>query len=286
MDQIRPPIAEHIQPGADCSFAVRKFAQNSWPMRLHMHAEHELTLIIAGAGRRFVGDSMENFAAGELVLLGSGLPHCWQAPRVKARGCRSLVVQFRDDCFGAGFFDLPELRAVRRLLDRAGRGLVFAAGPLPQRMAALGEAPLPRRPTALVDLLLDLAAAKARPLSSARYVQPTRQDDVDRIDRVSRWLEQRYLQPVTLEEAAATVGLHPSSFCRFFRRHTGRSFLAYLHELRVGHACRLLMETSDPITSIALAAGFHNLAHFNRLFRRLRGTTPVKYRRSARGGAE
>jgi AraC-like DNA-binding protein len=283
-DQAPLPLAEVIPRGSDSSFAVRSFQQRGWSMRLHNHAEHELTLIVAGEGRRFVGDSVEPFGPGELVLLGSGLPHCWHAERRRKAWCRSLVVQFRDDCLGPGFFDLPELRAVRRLLTRAQRGLVFAAGPASAATAAMADIPVARRPGALIDILLTLAQARTRPLATRQYVMPTRQGEVDRIDRVIRWLEGRYLEPLSLRQAAATIGLEPTSFCRFFRRHTGRSFLAYLHELRIGHACRLLMQTTDPITEVAMSSGFSNLAHFNRLMRRLRGMTPRQYRQAMRGG--
>ncbi|MCC6579334.1 MAG: helix-turn-helix domain-containing protein [Phycisphaeraceae bacterium] len=273
------PMVELIKPGVDCSFAVRRFEETGWPMRWHAHPEHELTLIVGGDGRRFVGDSIEPFAPGELVLLASNLPHCWQAPRKRKKWCQSVVAQFRDDCFGAGYFDLPEHKPIRRLLARAERGLLFPAGEVTSAMANMEHLPPQRRPAALTDLLLTLAAESSRPLASDGYTQPSRQRDVLRIDRVSRWLTAHYLEPISLNEAANVAHLNPASFCRFFRRHTGRGFLAYLHELRIGHACRLLMETEQPVIDAAMASGFHNLAHFNRLFRRLRGMTPRAFRR-------
>jgi len=69
------------------------------------------------------------------------------------------------------------------------------------------------------------------------------------------------------------------SFSRFFRRATNRTFRGFLNQVRIGHACRLLLETDRTVTEICYESGFSNLSNFNRQFLRLRRATPRDYRR-------
>jgi AraC-like DNA-binding protein len=133
----------------------------------------------------------------------------------------------------------------------------------------------------LLEVLALLAAERrARPLAGPDYAPPARRGDPARIDRVCRFLAERYRGDVSLAEAAARTHLSPSAFCRWFRARTGQTLVDYLNELRVGHACRLLLETDRPVADIAFDSGFRNLAHFNRRFRALRGRPPREYRRA------
>jgi AraC-like DNA-binding protein len=276
---------ESIVAQSHCSFAYRAFKIRGFPFRWHFHPEYELTLIVSGEGRRFVGDHIGDFAAGDLVLLGRNLPHTWHSrPAEFSSPPRShaVVIQFADDFLGAGFFAKPELNRVRRLLKRSAVGLRFGRrtqAAISQRMIAMRELdPLPR----LVELIamLDLLARRrdATELSTAGFAPSLRVEDRQRIDRVYRYVNDNFTGQLGLDAAARLVHMSASTFSRFFHRTSGKHFTAYVNELRVGSACRLLIETDQGISQIALEVGFGNLSNFNRRFLELKKMRPRDYR--------
>ncbi|MFM8803319.1 MAG: helix-turn-helix domain-containing protein, partial [Planctomycetia bacterium] len=254
-----------------------------FPYRWHFHPEYELTLITAGHGRRFVGDSIEPFDAGDFVLLGPHLPHTWHSQAARGQRSRAVVIRFAADFLGDAFFERPELSLIRSLLGRSARGIVFAAsssrriGPL---LEATCHAPPFEQLLGLLRILQGLAVhGRGRPLSSLTYDAATRSRDAKRIDRACRYFLQHLDRPLSLAEVASVADLSPAGFSRFFRRMTGRTFVGWGHEVRIGHACRMLVHTDRSVLDIAIASGFANLSNFNRVFRRLRSRTPREFRR-------
>ncbi|MEO1236398.1 MAG: AraC family transcriptional regulator [Planctomycetota bacterium] len=276
------PALEEIPTERGAFYAARRRDAEGFAYAWHFHPEVELTLILGGRGQRFVGDSIVSFGPGDLVLLGPNLPHTWHSRAASD----AVVVQFNADRLGGGMLDSPEGAAVGELLRRAGRGLAFPGGGavLRERTAELPELQGWARVCALLDVLGRLAEAAgvdggAEVLSDPAHVVPPRDDDRRRIDRVCRLLAERFTGPIAQGEAADAVGLSPASFSRFFRRMTGRTFVAYLHELRIAEACRRLGDPDTPVTDVCFASGFENVSNFNRVFRRLRGESPRAYRR-------
>ncbi len=297
--------AERVSTSPGASFALKRRRDRRFEFAWHFHPEVELTWIVRSRGRRFVGDSIEDYRDGDLVLLGPGLPHTWHSDvdksiryvcpppgKDKHTGLicphEAVVVQFAPAFLGEDFLRAPELLGVRRLLDRAARGLAFGPRTL-RRAAALLERMeeidgLPRL-RAILELLERLGAARdLRPLASRAPASP-RREDLERIDRVCRFLAERYTGDVALPEAAEVAHLSVPAFCRFFKSRTGRTLVAYLNELRIGRACRLLMETEHSVSEICYDAGFHNLSNFNRRFLELKRTTPRAFRDAFRRSA-
>jgi AraC-like DNA-binding protein len=135
------------------------------------------------------------------------------------------------------------------------------------------------RLVAVLDLLRLLAQSEERrPLASPGYSPSLHQRDIRRIDRVMRYLQQHKAEPIALETVAQLIGLTPKSFCRFFKANTGKTFVSYLNELRIGDACQKLIETGASITEIAMDCGFNNLSNFNRRFREIKGLAPREFR--------
>lgn len=276
---------ENILPEPGRSFYVVERRIQRFDAPWHFHPEIELTYIIASRGRRFVGDSIEPFAPGDLVLLGSNLPHFWhnEAPRPGDGAAHSIVVQFRRDFMGAAFLAKPECRRVRQLLDRAGRGLVFPTRRLPEtarRLEALSRAQGLPALTLLLEILDALSRVRGRPLATELYAPSVDLAAASRLMRVYDFMLSHYREPVTLAELARAGAMTPAAFSRFFKRSTGRNVSTVLNELRIGHAVRLLQETDLSVTEIALTAGFPTLSNFNRRFRELRSCTPRAFRRA------
>ena len=267
----------------DTSFAVREFKLPRFTSPWHVHPEFELTCILAGTGLRFVGDSVTAFRPGDLVLVGANLPHYWRSTEHAASPvAHSLVVQFREDCLGKDFFQHPELRPIRQLLARARRGLQFTGkvrAAVADRMRHLHRFTGPARVAEFIAILAALAQTRqARSLCSAGFQAAADFTGSDRVHRACRYVFDHLSSEIRLEDAARAAALSPAAFCRYFKRATGRRFFDFVNDLRIGHACAQLIETDKTIAEIAYAAGFTNLANFNRRFRERHKVTPREFR--------
>ncbi len=275
-----------LQPGE--SFACREFRLPRFNSPWHFHPELELTLIEHSHGLRFVGDSLKRFEAGDLVLLGSNLPHHWNNPPEWRGTARSIVVQFRSDLLGPNWLEISELGAIKRLLARAGRGVHFsgkAAATAAARMRAMTGLTGFARLQLLLETLHGLAsAAGAQPLASAGFAPVLNVEDESRLGRVIDYVNRMAAEGVQQRDAARRAGLSPAAFSRYFRKKMGHTFEAFVNEVRVGRICRALIEESDrSVAEVAFAAGYNNLANFNRQFRRRTGLSPVAYRKKHAG---
>lgn len=278
------PHLERIERPEGASLRAFERRDRHYPFDWHHHPELELTLIARGAGRRYAGDAVEDYAGGDCVLLGPWLPHTWAS---HGRGEQvALVVQFGQEWVEKLCAAAAELSCISTLLERSRRGLrVTGAGRLgvAQSMRALVDAKAADRVLMLLKILDMIARSRAcHPLASPAYVagQPV----VDRrLEAVNQYLRKQITEEISQRDAADIAGLTPAAFCRFFKRSTGRSFVHHVHELRVGRACQLLTEGERDITDICFASGFGNVSNFNRIFRRLKNTAPHRYRASFRG---
>lgn len=255
----------------------------------HFHREIELTLITAGTGQRYIGDSVEAYGPGDLVLIGSELPHTYASHPSGGTGTQEAVVaQFGRDFLGASLFDRPEFETIDRMLTLSRRGLVFtseSAAQVVREFRELGSLPGSVRTIALLNVLATLANATfaARPLASRDFNPQLDGVSRRRIDEVCRHLAESYASPVSLSEAAGIAHMSPSAFSRFFHRTLGHTFTAYINQLRIAAACRFLLDTDLPIGQIASNSGYDNLSNFNRRFRQLKHMTPREYRTAFRG---
>jgi AraC-like DNA-binding protein/mannose-6-phosphate isomerase-like protein (cupin superfamily) len=254
----------------------------------HHHPELELSLILRGKGLRYVGDSIKEFEEGDLCLIGPYTPHCWLSEPVPGRPVRSLVIQFPPEIFGADFLNLQVSRPIKELFSRAERGLAIS-GELRNKVAALMEQMFRPRQSPLhrMSLLLELLALMApgercTSLSLGTSTRPQSPGHAAMMRRILSYIHENAPHEISQRAAADLAGLSPAGFSRFFSRHFGKPFVTYVAEVRVGQACRLLLEDELGIADVATRAGFNNLANFNRRFRLLKGMTPSEYRRMAR----
>lgn len=264
-------------------------AEPSFPFNWHNHREHELTLVRRGHGRRFVGDNVESYGPGDLVLVGADLPHTWQSDDLPAGPHETVCIQLCPDFLGPELIRRPEFAAVGRVLDDAAQGLAFpepVARTVTDLTADLGALAPDIRTITLLSVLVALAGAHedglTRRLATAGFTPVLRNDQRERLERVCRMVAERYSEPLTLGWAAREARMAPAAFSRLFSRGIGRSFTEHLTDVRVDAARQRLCHTDAPIVAIAHRCGFANLANFNRRFRVTVGTTPSNYRRSAR----
>lgn len=280
------PSFEKLVPASGDSFRCFDRSTLLSPVKWHRHPEIEITYIEKGSGSRLVGDSIASYTDHDLVLLGSELPHTWASDEYRGKRYdrhRAIVLQFHPEFLGSGFFSIAELHLVSTLLDRARRGIWFPpriAKGVGKRMVDIVDMTGAARLIQWLTCLHELAQADAgEPLSSDSYSLDFHPDRETRIQNVCDLIARRFTDPeLTHRSIAKTVHMNPSAFSRFFRQSTGRTVTQHIAELRVGLACRKLVECDDSILRISLDAGFMNLSNFNRRFRELRGTTPRDFR--------
>ena len=277
---------EAISRDSEASFKFREY-KCKLTYSLHYHPEYEITFILKGRGLRFVADSIENFEAGDLVLMGPRVPHTW----FSKEPAHWLVLQWSPDFAGAEFFNRPEMRRVRRLLELSRSG-VRATGAL-QRAVAAKILEMRRSPRGswqqflgLLSALSVMAQGGQRDKGGGRTIlgSPSFEPALDghmheKIDAIFRHIRQTPKAIPAQADAAAMVRLSPQSFSRLFRRSTGKTYVRYMNELRIGIASRSLLQTEKTITEIAYESGFDSLSNFNALFRQLKHMTPRAYRR-------
>lgn len=279
------PIFQRLTGAPEEGFAFKILRAPGFDCPWHFHDEYELILIQQSRGYRMVGDNLKPLSPGDLVLIGPNLPHIWQndeaRPGQPAR-VQAVLIQFEEKFLG-DLLRLPALAPVRDLLKRASLGLEVVGATRQRVGAMMVEMGRRRGLKRIVQFLaiLDVLARshECRQISSPGFASTPNPFNQDRMNRVCQFINERLDQPISLHDIAGLVHLSEGAFSRFFRIHTGKTFPAFVNELRIGRACRLLVEEELNITEVALACGFPNLSNFNRQFLRLKRLTPREFRK-------
>ncbi len=273
---------EHIEKTKEeNSIVCYKVVVPSFELYWHYHPEFELTYILKGKGRRMVGDSIENFTEGDLILLGPSLPHTWVSDKLKRENCKAIVAQFSAD-FIEPFLALPEMNSIRNLLDKASNGVRFIKNKqlnFSDMITQISTANGVSLVTTFLNLLETLGNQKMKTLASVNFKKIKGNQNEGRINKILLYIQNNFMGQVNLQTAASLIHLSQSAFCKFFKRNVGKTFSNYVNEIRIAHACTLLIETDKSISNVANACGFENLAYFNRIFLKKKKVQPVKYRK-------
>lgn len=279
---------EVISSDPICPLTLLDVRAENFTYPLHFHPELELTLVVQGRGQRYIGDSIQNFGPGDLVLVGAHTPHCWLSDKISGQSVRALVVQFPENTFGEDFLDSPLGRPLQALFERSAQGLSFS-GAVRERVVAKMKAlfgPTARpldRAGMLLQILAEMTTAEDQVvLGLGSHSALRRSSSSAVLDKVIAHIDEHLDREMTQREVARLAGLSTAGFSRFFSRHFGKTFVTYIAELRIKRACQLLLDNEHSIAEVAHRSGFHNLANFNRRFFRFKGMTPSEYRRLAR----
>jgi len=275
-----------VPEGASWTYFHRQL-EESIPFIWHYHLEFELTLTVNSLGQRYVGDSIESYGDGDLVLLGSNLPHTWMSQdKIHAREPHvAHVFWIRPDWIRALIDTLDELKPIKPMLLNSSRGIVFSAATaqaVRERVADLHSFSASTRLLRFIEILSLLAEDHDHRLLCAPRPEPesNRLTDRPRIDRTLDYIHKHYTTDIAMSDLAELAALSVSGLHRLFKRHTRLTVSEYIAQLRIGKACSLLVSTDKPISSIADEVGYTNLSHFNRQFLAIKKLTPREFRRS------
>ncbi|HMH22099.1 MAG TPA: AraC family transcriptional regulator [Puia sp.] len=311
------PILEHLPLEPEESFVVKFFDYDYYPTPWHFHPEYELVFVTESTGKRFIGDNISNFGPGDLAFIGPDLPHLFRndpiyyKPRVQlgpgpSRGsetaggieasrtsgmagtsdplrAKSIVVHFSESSLGGNLLSLPETRKLQGLFTRSQRGLDITGKTnelVGRRLHELVGLKGFARWIKLVEILHILSeSGDCRSISSA-YLKGQNELESDRLNTIFEFVMKNFRHSLSVAEVAKMVNLAETSFSRYFSLRTRKTFTSFVNEIRLNHACQLLIENKMSISEICFECGFNNLSNFNRQFRNAYLMNPFLYRKT------
>jgi len=268
----------------DCFIIINR-VKSDFTYPVHVHPEYELNFIENAKGaQRIVGESMEEIDDVELCLIGNeSLEHAWMNHHCKSCEIHEITIQFHKDIFLESLLNKRQFHSVSVMLENAKKGLVFSRETIEKVRDKLCD--LSNKENGfysvieLLVILYEISLDKnARTLTAGTF---TNQDDTSesrRIQKVLNYMHEHYKDEICLSDVANYVNMSEVSFSRFMKKRTGKNYIEYLNDLRIGIATRHLLDTTKTIAEISFECGFNNLSNFNRIFKKKKGYTPKEFR--------
>ena len=268
------------------SFSIRKDIVSYCYNQYHYHPEIELLFIEKGTGTQFVGDSIQRFQDGDLLLIGSDCPHYLRSDNMYFQGdenlqAAALVIHFNPEILGEAFLNLVENRFIQQLLEKSKKGLRIS-GKTKDAVVKQMRAMLTNSETnQILELfkLLDFLSqsAELEPLASRIIENNPNDKETARLNQIYNYSAKHFKRKISIEEIAEVANLSSNSFCRYFKNRTRKHFSHFLNEIRVEYACKLIKENQFQVTQVCYEAGFNNFPNFNNAFKKITGKTPLQY---------
>ncbi|OUJ70393.1 AraC family transcriptional regulator [Hymenobacter crusticola] len=267
---------------SDC-FTLFSRVKEKFDFPLHYHEEYELNLILNAKGaKRIVGDHVEEIDDVELVLVGPNLYHAWFTHKCQGKQIRELTIQFHKDLFDDRLLRRNQLSFIKTMFEMSQRGILFAHDTIERLLPRLLQLEQKHGFDSVLELfsiLHDLSISRnMRMLSDASSDNEQFNHHSRRIEKVFEYMNIHYSRPITLAEVAKVANMPETSFSRFIKKRIGNTFIDSLNEIRLGHATRMLIDTTLSVTEVAYKCGFNNISNFNRTFKRRKNCTPKEFR--------
>lgn len=272
----------------ESSFSVHQNRDKNFYNQWHFHPEIELIYIHKGRGTRFIGNDVHRFEPDELCLFGANLAHMWRCDpeyfvedsKLKAE---VTVIYFQHDFLGDKFFNTPELRNIELLLEKAKQGIKVTGNTKAQvkiLIKKLAEAGGLERIVILLNILDKIATSKEREyINTIHQPEKIEWQEADRLNKVFQYISDNFQKKITLEEIASVANLSAKAFCRYFKSKTRKTLQDFLLEVKIAHACNLILEKDMTIYEVCYDSGFNNLSNFNRYFKKLTNKTPLEFKK-------
>jgi|SRR5690606_15504626 len=269
------------------SFSVRQDSEPSVNNRWHYHQELELIHFNSGSGMQFIGDSMRRFDKGDILLVGPYLPHYWRFDDLyfekPESGVDVRVAHFREDLWGSCFLNLPENKLLKDILEKSKRGIKVNGGSnavIASLLADMLHEDGAQRLIILTQILLEIAKkGEIELLSSRGFQSRVDQTEEDRLKDVYEYSYRNFHKRIPLDEIAEVANVSPNSFCRFFKSRTHKTYSQFLTEIKVGQACKLLIENRLNVKQVCFSSGFNNFTSFYKSFKDITGRSPLTYQK-------
>ena len=267
--------------GSSFRFLHQKVIANAFSWNYHYHPEFELVLVFAGTGRRHVGNHLSYYDDGDLVLIGSNLPHAGFGYDALGEH-EEVVIQFKDNFLGDNFFEKPEMTAIKKLFERSQQGIQFYGEThkkIADNLKKLIDLPHFERLMGLLNIFKELSNSQEYNLLNSQDTHyDFNQKDQLRLNKIYEYVEESYQNPINIREVANIAHLTVPSFCNYFKKVVNQTFTDFMNEYRINKACQLLM-TERSITDICFECGFTNNSYFSKVFKEIKGKSPLEFKK-------
>ena len=287
MDILNKSHREIVALSPEDSFLVEDRTKEYFDYPIHYHPEMELNFVLSGKNvRRIVGDSMENIDDIDLVLVGPNLHHVWEQHECLNKKIREVTIQFHNDLFDETLLNRSVMRPIKEMFNRSSHGILFSRETslaLKDRLLKVSKMEGMDNFMELLSILYDLAISRNQRLLSTLSVQPDNFENSNKINVLHEYVQKNYANKISLSTAATLVNMSNVSFNRYIKKRTGKTFVDYLNEVRIGYASKFLVEKELSVSEIAFMCGFNSIANFNRVFKKNKKKTPTEYREDYSG---
>ena len=274
-----------VKPGS--MFNLRTFHKKYFEMPLHQHPEYEIVFIKSGRGKKFIGDAITPFSDGDLTIIGPDIPHMFMADDEYFNNndlyCTWNVIQFKEGILPSDYSSFDLFGTISNLLADSAYGIDFHSEMILSDFSSMFRKLYNERSFNRLSIMYELLSLLSKDKSRRRLNIFNSQESVSFEDQTVRkiynYLIHNYKNNISLDEIAGSVCMQRSTVCSYFKRHTLRTIFETLTDIRIGHACDMLINTRLPIYQIADETGFNNLSNFNRHFYALKKVTPTDYRK-------
>jgi AraC-like DNA-binding protein len=282
------PAVHKVEIPPSKAFVVNYLDDPFFDTNWHFHSEYQLFVVLEGTGTRFIGDNISHFQEGDMVLTGPNIPHLWRNDDIyfqKENHLRvhGVVVYFPEDFLGEHILKTEEMHGIRQLFEKGARGIEFFGQTNQEVTRMLQDLLELKGVESLVQLLHILQvlaeSTQYRYISSVGYTNTSKEVDKDRMSDVYNYIMLNFKKNIMLEEVAGIASMSPTSFSRYFKARTNKSFSSFVSELRIGYACKQLMEDKNTIAQICYECGYNTLSNFNKQFKEQMHKTPFEYRK-------
>ena len=249
--------------------------------QLHQHKEIQISLILNGKGSLVVGNTVNRYEEGNLLVFGSNLPHVFKSDENVREDSHMITVFFTKESFGIGFFEIEELKRLNSFFEKAENGFKIAASKrIINQFEILFKASKMDRFIGFLSLLKLLKSIKSETLSSFVSLKKFSDNEGRRMNAVYNYTLSNFQKAITLDSVSEEAAMTKNAFCKYFKKRTNKTYTTFLNELRIEKACSLLQtKTEYTIAEIAEKSGFQNISNFNRKFKQFKNVSPRVYRK-------
>jgi len=277
------PLLFDVKSLLNDSIYIKEINASQLADQFHFHNAYEIALIIKSSGKRIIGDSIENFTDGDLVLLGLHVPHVSYYSNEKSSTIQALVIYFNPDWLTENHLNSPNLAKLRKLLEDMQRGIKVlgkAKKKVVKDMYKLKKGKGLERIITILDILQIISkSGEYKCLASEGYSSSYDQRGLKRIDEIYKYVLNNFSKKIKLENIAAIANITPTAFCKYFKSKTQKTFSNFVNEIRIGYACKLLCNEDLNISEVCYECGFNNLTNFYRNFKQITKMIPSEYKR-------
>ncbi|MEN2435344.1 AraC family transcriptional regulator [Weeksellaceae bacterium A-14] len=275
-------LREILTISPEDTFLIFDRIKKTFDFPIHHHPEIEINFIYKGKGnRRIVGDHVGEIGETEIVMVGPHLPHCWTNYRCKYKRIHEITVQFNKDFFDEPLMKRHIMKPIDNLIKNSIRGILFSqetSTKLKEHFMNLSQLKGFDAFLEMMYILNELAQDKDYTLLSSYSIELETFSDDDSMKTIHDYVHKNYDKKITLEDVSELVNMSPVTFNRFIKKRSGKTFINYLNEIRIGYAARWLIEKDLTVSEIAFECGFNNIANFNKIFKSIRNCTPTEFK--------